>query len=82
MSNSNSKRIDVRHLFLRELTYVSQGDISVTHIVPSESRYCDQRFNFRLICDPSTFHSYDWVDGEVMQHVVFMCACVCFQVLA
>ena len=33
VSNSNSKHIDVRHLFLREL--VRQGDIIVNH-VPSE----------------------------------------------
>ena len=33
VSNSNSKQIDVRHHFLKEL--VRQGDISVNH-VPSE----------------------------------------------
>ena len=36
--NSNSKHIDVRHLFLREL--VRQGDIIVSH-VPSEYQHAD-----------------------------------------
>ena len=36
--NSNSKHIDVRHHFLREL--VCQGDISVSH-VPSEYQHAD-----------------------------------------
>ena len=38
VSNSNSKHIDVRHHFLREL--VRQGDISVSH-VPSEDQHAD-----------------------------------------
>ena len=38
VSNSNSKRIDVRHHFLREL--VRQGDIIVNH-VPSEYQHAD-----------------------------------------
>ena len=38
VSNSNSKHIDVRRHFLREL--VRQGDISVNH-VPSESQHTD-----------------------------------------
>ena len=38
VSNSNSKHIDVRHHFLREL--VRQGDISVSH-VPSEYQHAD-----------------------------------------
>jgi len=38
VSNSNSKHIDVRHHFLREL--VHQGDISVVH-VPSEYQHAD-----------------------------------------
>ena len=38
VSNSNSKHIDVRHHFLREL--VHQGDISVIH-VPSEYQHAD-----------------------------------------
>ena len=37
-SNSNSKHIDVRHHFLREL--VRQGDIIVNH-VPSEYQHAD-----------------------------------------
>ena len=36
VSNSNSKHIDVRHHFLREL--VRRGDISVSH-VPSEYQH-------------------------------------------
>ena len=38
VSNSNSKHIDVRHHFLREL--VRQGDIIVNH-VPSEHQHAD-----------------------------------------
>ena len=38
VSNSNSKQIDVRHHFLREL--VRQGDISVNR-VPSEYQHAD-----------------------------------------
>ena len=38
VSNANSKHIDVRHHFLREL--VHQGDISVVH-VPSEYQHAD-----------------------------------------
>ena len=38
VSNLNSKHIDVRHHFLREL--VRQGDISVSH-VPSEYQHAD-----------------------------------------
>ena len=38
MSNSNSKHVDVRHRFLREL--VRQGDIVVNH-VPSEYQHAD-----------------------------------------
>ena len=38
VSNSNSKHIDVRHHFLREL--VRQGDISVNH-VPFEYQHVD-----------------------------------------
>ena len=38
VSNSNSKHIDVRHHFLREL--VRQGDIIVNH-VPSEYQHAD-----------------------------------------
>ena len=38
VSNSNSKHIDVRHHFFREL--VRQGDISVSH-VPSECQHAD-----------------------------------------
>ena len=38
VSNSNSKYVDVRHRFLREL--VRQGDISVSH-VPSEYQHAD-----------------------------------------
>ena len=38
VSNSNSKHIDVRHHFLREL--VHQGDITVNH-VPSEFQHVD-----------------------------------------
>ena len=38
MSNSNSKHIDVRHPFLREL--VRQGDINVNH-VSSEYQHAD-----------------------------------------
>ena len=38
VSNSNSKHIDVRHHFLREL--VHQGDITVNH-VPSEFQHGD-----------------------------------------
>ena len=38
VSNSNSKHIDVRHHFLREL--VRQGDISVNH-VPFEYQQAD-----------------------------------------
>ena len=38
VSNSNSKHIDVRHHFLREL--VRQGDILVSH-VPSEYQHGD-----------------------------------------
>ena len=38
VSNSNSKQVDVRHHFLKEL--VSQGDISVNH-VPSEYQHTD-----------------------------------------
>ena len=38
VSNSNSKHIDVRHHFLREL--VRQGDIIVDH-VPSEYQHAD-----------------------------------------
>ena len=38
MSNSNSKHVDVRHHFLREL--VRQGDISVNH-VRSENQHAD-----------------------------------------
>ena len=38
VSNSNSKQIDVRHHFLKEL--VRQGDISVNH-VPSEYQHAD-----------------------------------------
>ena len=38
VSNSNSKHIDVRHHFLREL--VRQGDISVSH-VSSEHQHAD-----------------------------------------
>ena len=38
VSNSNSKHIDVRHNFLRELVY--QGNISVVH-VPSEYQHAD-----------------------------------------
>ena len=38
VSNSNSKHIDVRHHFLREL--VRQGDISVSH-VPSGYQHAD-----------------------------------------
>ena len=38
VSNSNSKHIDVRHHFLREL--IRQGDIIVNH-VPSEYQHAD-----------------------------------------
>ena len=38
VSNSNSKHIDVRHHFLRELAH--QGDIIVNH-VPSEYQHAD-----------------------------------------
>ena len=38
VSNSNSKHIDVRHHFLREL--IRQGDIVVNH-VPSEYQHAD-----------------------------------------
>ena len=38
VSNLNSKYVDVRHRFLREL--VRQGDISVSH-VPSEYQHAD-----------------------------------------
>ena len=38
VSNSNSKHIDVRHHFLREL--VCQGDIIVNH-APSENQHAD-----------------------------------------
>ena len=38
VSNSNSKQINVRHHFLKEL--VRQGDISVNH-VPSEYQHAD-----------------------------------------
>ena len=51
-SNSNSKDIDVRHHFLREL--VRQGDISVNH-VPSEYQHADVlRKLYRLTCSRST----------------------------
>ena len=39
VSNSNSKHIDVRHHFLREL--VHQGDISSVVHVPSEYQHAD-----------------------------------------
>ena len=39
VSNSNSKHIDVRHHFLREV--VRQGDIIVSH-VPSEYQHADR----------------------------------------
>ena len=43
VSNSNSKHIDVRHHFLREL--VRQGEISVNH-VPSEYQHTDMLTKF------------------------------------
>ena len=53
LSNSNSKHIDVRHHFLREL--VRQGDISVSH-VPSEYQHADI-FTKALAFDVVAIHS-------------------------
>ena len=55
VSNSNSKHIDVRHHFLREL--FRQGDISLSN-VPSEYQHADiltKGFNIRCVRDPPTF---------------------------
>ena len=52
VSNSNSKHIDVRHHFLREL--VRQGDIIVSH-VPSEYQHADILAKV-LAFDLSTIH--------------------------
>ena len=45
VSNSNSKHIEVRHHFLREL--VRQGDISVSH-VPSEYQQVEEMYQSSL----------------------------------
>ena len=52
MSNSNSKHIDVRHHFLREL--VRQGDISVNHAL-SDYQHADILTNI-LAFDLVTIH--------------------------
>ena len=57
VSNSNSKHIDVRHHFLREL--VGQGEIIVNH-VPSEYQHADvpgieESFSVGLVRDPPAF---------------------------
>ena len=72
VSNSNSKHIDVRHHFLREL--VRQGDIIVNH-VHSEYQYADIltkviAFDFfaihrRLLMNLSNKWSCDLVDQQV-----------------
>ena len=53
LSYSNSKHIDVRHHFLREL--VRQGDISVSH-VPSEYQHADI-FTKASVFDVVAIHS-------------------------
>ena len=52
-SNSNSKHIDVRHHFLREL--VRQGDISVSH-VSSEYQHADILTKALLAFDVFAIH--------------------------
>ena len=85
VSNSNSKHIDVRHHFLREL--IRQGDISVNH-VPSEYQYADiltKGLAFDLFAIHRRFlmnlrgqWSRDLVDQQVY---LFIFVCMSFQVL-